>query len=47
MPVIWLTAYGCEQVEEDLERLRVRRCINKPVRTSEIVRAVREALRDA
>ena len=47
MPVIWLTAYGCEQVREDLERLRVRCCINKPVRTSEIVRAVREALRDA
>ena len=46
MPVIWLTAYGCEKVQEDLRRLRVRCCINKPVRTSEIVRAVREALRD-
>jgi two-component system response regulator GlrR len=47
MPVIWLTAYGCEGVQEDLRRLRVRCCINKPVRTSEIVRKVREALRDA
>jgi two-component system response regulator GlrR len=47
MPVIWLTAYGCEEVKEDLARLGVRCCINKPVRTSQIVRAVREALRDA
>ena len=47
MPVIWLTAYGCEGVHEEITRLRVRRCINKPVRTSEIVRAVREALGDA
>jgi len=47
MPVIWLTAYGCEEVQEDLRRLRVHRCINKPVRTSEIVQAVQEALRDA
>jgi CheY-like chemotaxis protein len=47
MPVIWLTAYGCEGVQEEAKRLRVRRCINKPVRTSEIVRAVREALRTA
>jgi CheY-like chemotaxis protein len=46
MPVIWLTAYGCEQVQEDLRRLKVRCCINKPVRTSQIVRAVRDALRD-
>lgn len=47
MPVIWLTAYGYEGVQQELERLSVRRCINKPVRTSEIVRAVREALRNA
>jgi len=47
MPVIWLTAYGCEGVQEEVARLRVRRCINKPVRTSEIVQAVREALRSA
>ena len=47
MPVIWLTAYGCERVQEDYTRLRVRRCINKPVRTSEIVQAVREALKGA
>jgi two-component system response regulator GlrR len=44
MPVIWLTAYGCENVQDEVARLRVRRCINKPVRTSEIVRAVRECL---
>jgi DNA-binding NarL/FixJ family response regulator len=43
-PVIWLTAYGCEGVQEEVTRLRVRRCINKPVRTSEILREVREAL---
>jgi two-component system response regulator GlrR len=46
MPVIWLTAYGCEEVQEDLRRLGVRCCINKPVRTSEIVQAVRDALRE-
>jgi CheY-like chemotaxis protein len=45
--VIWLTAYGCEKVQKDSVRLKVQRCINKPVRTSEIVRAVREALREA
>jgi CheY-like chemotaxis protein len=47
MPVIWLTAYGCERVQAELGRLRVRCCIDKPVGTSEIVRAVREALRSA
>jgi two-component system response regulator GlrR len=45
--VIWLTAYGCERVQDEVMRLKVRRCINKPVRTSEIVRAVRDALRNA
>jgi CheY-like chemotaxis protein len=45
--VIWLTAYGCEKVQEDATRLRVQRCINKPVRTSEIVRTVRKVLEDA
>jgi two-component system response regulator GlrR len=47
MPVIWLTAYGCETVQEEAAQLGVRRCINKPVRTSEIVQAVREALMNA
>jgi len=47
MPVIWLTAYGCEGVQEELRRLKVRCCINKPVRTAEIVRAVQEALANA
>jgi len=47
MPVIWLTAYGCERVHGELGRLQVRCCIDKPVGTSEIVRAVREALRSA
>jgi two-component system response regulator GlrR len=47
IPVIWLTAYGCEGVQEELARLKVRRCINKPVRTSEIVRAVRECLENS
>jgi CheY-like chemotaxis protein len=45
--VIWLTAYGCEKVQKDRTRLRIRRCINKPVRTSEIVRVVRKVLRES
>jgi CheY-like chemotaxis protein len=45
--VIWLTAYGCERVHEDSVRLKVRRCIDKPVRTSELARAARQVLRNA
>jgi two-component system response regulator GlrR len=47
MLVIWLTAYGCEGVQEEVARLGVRRCMNKPVGTSDIVRAVRDALGNA
>jgi CheY-like chemotaxis protein len=44
VPVIWLTAYDCEEVQEEASKLRVHCCINKPVRTSDILRAVLEAL---
>jgi CheY-like chemotaxis protein len=45
--VVWLTAYGCEKVREEATRLGVQRCINKPVRTSQIVQAVRAGLKSA
>ena len=43
-PVIWLTAYGCVNAEEDARRLRVCHCLDKPVEAAEILRVVRETL---
>jgi CheY-like chemotaxis protein len=45
--VIWLTARSLHSLEGDAARLRVYRCLRKPVQLSEIRRAVQEALQAA
>jgi DNA-binding NtrC family response regulator len=42
--VIWLTAYGYADSEQEAKRLRVYRCLDKPVEASELQRIVRETL---
>lgn len=42
--VIWITAYGCDKVRDEMTRLGVRRCVDKPVEVHEIVHVAREAL---
>lgn len=45
--VVWITAYGCEQLRENAERLGVRRCLDKPLEIAQIRQAAREALDEA
>jgi CheY-like chemotaxis protein len=42
--VIWMTAYNCCTMEAEAERLRVHRCLDKPIEIGEIRRIVSEAL---
>ena len=42
--VIWITAYGCVNLEADRERLDVSFCLEKPLRIGEIRQAALEAL---
>jgi two-component system response regulator GlrR len=42
--VIWITAYGCQSLQAEAERLRVHRCLDKPLRIGEIRQAARDAL---
>lgn len=42
--VIWITAYGCHNVRDEMTRLRVYGCLDKPLEIAEIRQAVREAL---
>ncbi|MGD8403499.1 MAG: response regulator [Anaerolineales bacterium] len=42
--VIWITAYGCRKLEENMQRLDVYRCLEKPLRIQEIRLAAREAM---
>lgn len=44
--VIWMTAYGCDQLRAAGERLDVYRCLDKPLRIDVIRQAALEALRD-
>ena len=44
VPVIWITAHGCHRLVTKVEDLRVFRCLDKPLRISEIRRVAREAL---
>jgi DNA-binding NtrC family response regulator len=43
-PIVWLTAHGCEERYDEARRLRVFRCLEKPVEIGEIRRIAREAL---
>jgi CheY-like chemotaxis protein len=42
--VIWLTAFGSTEAGQEVKRLRVCRCLDKPVEAAEILRIVRQAL---
>jgi two-component system response regulator HydG len=42
--IIWITAYGCENLEAECERLNVSDCLEKPLRINQIRRAVLAAL---
>jgi DNA-binding NtrC family response regulator len=42
--VIWITAYGSHEVRDELARLAVCDCLDKPLEIAEIRQAVREAL---
>lgn len=42
--VIWITAHGCNRLEEECQRLRVYRCLDKPLRIGEIRQAAEDAL---
>lgn len=42
--VVWITAYGCQELRAEAERLRVFRCVEKPLEVNLIRRVAREAL---
>ena len=42
--VIWITAYGCNRLQAQCDRLDVFRCLEKPIRIDEIRRVALEAL---
>ena len=44
--VVWITAYGCAQVSDEVRRLSVYECLEKPLRIDEIRRVVQEALKN-
>ncbi len=43
--VIWITAYGCDRLRAECERLGIYRCLDKPLRISQIRQVALEALR--
>jgi DNA-binding NtrC family response regulator len=45
--VIWITAYGSHEVRDELARLAVCDCLDKPLEIAEIRQAVRDALQAA
>ncbi|HJX39565.1 MAG TPA: response regulator [Anaerolineae bacterium] len=42
--VIWITAYSCQKLREDAERLGVYMCLDKPLEIGRIRQAVKAAL---
>jgi len=42
--VVWMTAHGCEAYREDVERLSVYQCIEKPLEVNAIREVVKKAL---
>jgi DNA-binding NtrC family response regulator len=42
--VLWITAFGSHRVRDDVERLGVYRCVDKPLEVDEIRQIVSEAL---
>lgn len=43
MAVIWITAYGCNKLQAECDRLDVYCCLDKPLRIGEIRQAALEA----
>ena len=41
--VIWITAHGCHRFQSNEKRLRVHRCLEKPIRIADIRQAVVDA----
>ena len=44
LPVVWVSAYGCRGLHEDAVRLRVFRCLEKPVEVAEFRQIVQQAM---
>lgn len=42
--IIWITAYGCQNIQDNIDGLDVFRCLDKPLRIGEIRQAALEAL---
>lgn len=42
--VIWVTAHGCKRVSQEVQRLNIYRCLEKPLEIRTIRSAAREAL---
>ncbi len=43
--MIWITAHGCHKVEAEVTRLSVYKCLEKPLKVTDIRQIVQEALR--
>jgi len=43
--VIWITAYGCERLKAECERLNIHLCLEKPLRIDQIRWAALDALK--
>jgi DNA-binding NarL/FixJ family response regulator len=44
--IVWITAYGCQNVFREAARLAIHGCYDKPLEVSEILQLAREALAD-
>lgn len=44
MPVVWITGFGASRVRDDCVRLDVYKCLDKPVKVSELRKTTLEAL---
>jgi CheY-like chemotaxis protein len=45
--VLWMTAYGCHRVRDEMQELTVHRCLDKPVKIGELRQIIQEALDSA
>jgi len=42
--IVWITAFGCRNLKDDIARLNIYRCLEKPIRIENIRRVALEAL---
>jgi DNA-binding NtrC family response regulator len=45
--IVWITAYGCYSVRQEMQALDVHRCVNKPLKIDAFRDVAREALTHA